>query len=176
MATTEYIPYEIRHEWGTYWLSYRLDAHRGMTANGGSTEESRDAAIAARVMGPVCAAELVASYTAGLPQEISREDFERECDAHGWTAYPDYALGEAAQGSFAFPEYTASEIMRVELCRVRRDTVRAEQLAVRAPVETASLATCPGCGVMDNPRGWSTAAGYGPACPDCYDRLAEQGK
>lgn len=37
----------------------------------------------------------------------------------------------------------------------------------------ASAATCPGCGVQGNPRTWSSTAIYGPACPDCYDRLSE---
>ena len=42
-----------------------------------------------------------------------------------------------------------------------------------AAASNPALAICPGCGVEGNPRVWSFAAGYGPACPDCYDRLSE---
>lgn len=38
---------------------------------------------------------------------------------------------------------------------------------------SVSADTCPGCGVQRNGARWSYAAGYGPACPDCYDRLSE---
>lgn len=52
---------------------------------------------------------------------------------------------------------------------------RQYRTARHAACATIRRDICPGCGVHGNPRteGWSSAAGYGPCCPDCYDRLSE---
>lgn len=95
----------------------------------------------------------------------SEADYRAYCEASGAQTLDRYA---ANYGDFRWPEYDPS--WKIGQLLYRRITEPASRQVKSVPTPAA---TCPGCGVQGNPRTWSSTAVYGPACPDCYDRLSE---